>query len=44
MSMSIMSHDGTIRGDQAGEKTLFPTDTRVVRRLVLSFRILLTLA
>jgi hypothetical protein len=31
MSMSMMSHDGTIR-EQAGEKTLFPTDTRVVCR------------
>ncbi|KAJ9114415.1 hypothetical protein QFC20_001558 [Naganishia adeliensis] len=30
MSMSMMSHDGTIRGEQAGEKTLFPTDTHVL--------------
>lgn len=37
MSMSMMSHDGTIRGEQAGEKTLFPTDTRVVRRIENAF-------
>lgn len=32
MSMSMISHDGQIRGaEQGGEKTIFPTDTRVVR-------------
>jgi hypothetical protein len=31
LSMSMMSHDGALRGtDATGEKTLFPTDTRVV--------------